>query len=559
MATTSSPNDRIDSLLPPGAVDTVPYPWLLVDHSGTIRFANKAAAAFFAGERDTFPGHPLTVLFPMLDWSEVARDAERHPKGDLHKATRTLSGAPGPDAELTIAPLRSVDQTAFGLTVRPCTTAAETVRSFLQNLIDALPCPVFYKDSDAIYLGCNDAFTRFLGKPRDQIVGKDVYGLSPKDLADVYHLRDTELFAKGPAGTQIYEARVQPADGERRDVVFYKANFTGTDGQVAGMIGAILDVTPQKQAERRLHDAIESINEGFALYSDGDRLLLHNSRFQELFSPWLDGEQLLGMPYEAILHRLVYGGAIGGIKNRGDAERWLTRRLEAHGDASPRPTVQQLSDGRWIEVREQPTAEGGIVGVLSDVTELKQQEKALRETMERVRFLAMNDPLSGLPNRVAFHERLDEVETRARREQSGIALLYIDLNGFKQINDEFGHHAGDACLRIVGRRLLAHVRESDAVARLGGDEFAVIIRAELGVIRQEADSVAERLLKALSEPAEILGSSVDLGASVGIALYPEHSRDTEELLHHADLAMYEAKSQPASCHRFFQGPRSRSA
>jgi two-component system cell cycle sensor histidine kinase/response regulator CckA len=120
----------------------------------------------------------------------------------------------------------------------------------LSVILDAIPAPVFYKDATGRYIGCNKAFEAYLGKSRDEIVGKDVYGLSPKETADVYKAADDALFAS--RGTQIYEARVRYADGTHHDVVFHKATFTDASGRLAGLVGTILDITPRKQAEDAL-------------------------------------------------------------------------------------------------------------------------------------------------------------------------------------------------------------------------------------------------------------------------------------------------------------------
>jgi len=120
-------------------------------------------------------------------------------------------------------------------------------------LIDAIPAPVFYKDAAGVYRGCNRAFEAYLGKSRDEIIGKDVYQLSPKELADVYKAADDALFAS--RGTQIYEARVRYADGTYHDVMFHKATFLDSYGELGGMIGTILDITTRKQAEKALAES----------------------------------------------------------------------------------------------------------------------------------------------------------------------------------------------------------------------------------------------------------------------------------------------------------------
>jgi diguanylate cyclase (GGDEF)-like protein/PAS domain S-box-containing protein len=159
----------------------------------------------------------------------------------------------------------------------------------------------------------------------------------------------------------------------------------------------------------------------------------------------------------------------------------------------------------------------------------------------RLQHLALHDVLTNLPNRGLFYDRLETALARARRNCVGMALLYIDLDEFKQVNDRFGHLVGDALLRQVAQRLMLCVRESDTVGRVGGDEFVVVID---GLdVPEHASLVAEKIRIALNRSFELAGHNLRISASVGIAVYPEHGRDSEELVRYADAAMYDDKAQ----------------
>ena len=162
-----------------------------------------------------------------------------------------------------------------------------------------------------------------------------------------------------------------------------------------------------------------------------------------------------------------------------------------------------------------------------------------RQLLERLRHLALHDALTRLPNRELFHDRIRRALYRSRRDNGALALLYIDLDGFKQINDGFGHAGGDALLQHAGRRILRSVRESDTVSRFGGDEFVVLLEDIESA--QWALGVADGILGALSRPFELMGRPVCISASIGIALSPEHGDDEKQLLRRADEAMYAAK------------------
>ncbi|MGM0594409.1 MAG: diguanylate cyclase domain-containing protein, partial [Pseudomonadota bacterium] len=158
-----------------------------------------------------------------------------------------------------------------------------------------------------------------------------------------------------------------------------------------------------------------------------------------------------------------------------------------------------------------------------------------------IRHLALHDSLTGLPNRRLFDERLHYTLTQSQRQRGRFALLYIDLDNLKPVNDTHGHKAGDTLLRAIATRLHNGLRKGDTVARIGGDEFIVILPGA-GTLR-EAEKMANHLLAAISTPYEHKGLTIEPNASIGIALYPESADNAEALLRAADEAMYQAKSQ----------------
>jgi len=177
-----------------------------------------------------------------------------------------------------------------------------------------------------------------------------------------------------------------------------------------------------------------------------------------------------------------------------------------------------------------------MMGVVRDISE----EKA---SVSQLKKIARHDPLTGLPNRLLLEECLTQALARARRNATRVALVFIDLNGFKQINDSYGHAVGDQVLVATAQRLQQTLRESDLVARLGGDEFVVVVEGlTLGKTpHEEAQLIGEKILQRLSQPLSLGDASHRVGASLGIALYPEHGPNIDSLIHIADQAMYAAK------------------
>jgi diguanylate cyclase (GGDEF)-like protein len=173
------------------------------------------------------------------------------------------------------------------------------------------------------------------------------------------------------------------------------------------------------------------------------------------------------------------------------------------------------------------------------VTSFNELVDKLKQTESQMRYLAHHDVLTDLPNRMAFQQNLSQSVALADRQQSSLALLFIDLDGFKAVNDTYGHDVGDQVLVQVAARLRACVRASDVVGRLGGDEFVVLLTD--GPNTEQADQVAHKVIDHIREPYAIPGAQPVLGASVGIALYPSQARNADQLLIVADTAMYVAK------------------
>lgn len=209
--------------------------------------------------------------------------------------------------------------------------------------------------------------------------------------------------------------------------------------------------------------------------------------------------------------------------------------------AANRPPVPILLSAVPVMIRRKPY----MVTTFIDISKRKVLEK-------RLEHLAYYDPLTQLPNRTLFHERFAEELADARHQREKLALLFIDLNDFKQVNDQHGHLTGDLLLQQVARRLQGVVRDSDCAARLSGDEFAVILRNPSSP--QRVAEICERIIREVGLPYQLEGAACQVGSSIGISLYPEDGTELEDLLMQADTAMYRAKGEKVGlhgCYRFY--------
>jgi diguanylate cyclase (GGDEF)-like protein/PAS domain S-box-containing protein len=402
-----------------------------------------------------------------------------------------------------------------------------------QQLIEASPIPIFFKGTDGRYLGVNKAWEDYFATPRDAFVGKTVHDLYPQDpeIADRLHAMDQALWDR--PGSQTYETTIRTPDGQTHDAIYYKATFTRADGGVAGLIGTIIDITDRKRVEenlRRFRAAMDASGDAILLIDRASmRYIDVNQTFCDLVG--YTRQEMLGMTpmdlFSADRETLErdYDALIAGSAHRASKIEGQYRHRD--GTLIPIETQRRAlrtKDG-WI-----------IVGSARDITERKQAE-------DRIRHLADHDSLTGLPNRRLFADRLSQAISIARREAGRCALLYLDLDKFKPVNDTLGHDAGDRLLQKIADTIRALVRESDTVARVGGDEFTVLLRNISS--SQNAAAVADKIVAALSAPfrLENYPQEITIGASVGIALFPDDAQDHDTLITKADAAMYVAKAR----------------
>jgi diguanylate cyclase (GGDEF)-like protein/PAS domain S-box-containing protein len=285
--------------------------------------------------------------------------------------------------------------------------------------------------------------------------------------------------------------------------------------------------------KRRLDTAISHMSQGLLLFDSSEQLIICNRRYIEMYG--LSREVVKpGCTLRDLLHHRKATGSF-----HDDVERYCDDVLRNNGSSTT--MVVDTSDGRLIQVKNEPVPGGGWLATHEDVTERVRAE-------ERIAHLAHYDALTDLPNRVSFREYVEHRLSKGRLEDR-FAILYIDVDEFKSINDSLGHHVGDELLKCIASRLRECAGPNDLVARLGGDEFA-IVKAEFGEPADLATFV-ENVQRAIRNPVTCCGHEVTTDASIGIAVAPDDGSSLEQLVKNADLAMYDAKSSGRRTFRFF--------
>lgn len=317
-------------------------------------------------------------------------------------------------------------------------------------------------------------------------------------------------------------------------VLFDVTALTAQINSIGKHICIALEAAMDQQRVRLLSSALEAAGNGVIITNSQGRIQWANPAFSKLCG--YSNEELLGQT-----PRILKSGQQSSEYYRA---LWATI---SKGENWSSETVERAKDGNLYTVSQTITP---IIndGEITHFIAIHEDISAQKMTQERIAHMAHYDALTGLPNRILFYDRLQQVLSQAKRNKGGLALLYMDLDGFKKINDTLGHHTGDLLLMEVAERLSSCVRESDTVARLGGDEFTIVLNETHK--SEDVTVVAQKIIEAISVPFDLEGEEARIGISIGIARYSEKASNEEELMKRADQAMYEAKLAGKNTYRF---------
>lgn len=357
-----------------------------------------------------------------------------------------------------------------------------------------------------------------------------------EDRANAKSAVERAAFGDAPCSFEFRQLR--PGQPQRWVRVVARV-FRGSANAEPRLIGVAQDVTERHASEARLRQAatlFDETREGLFILDGKRRLISANAAFTLMtgIEPAPDAGRELPFLGADMQPAQAHAELWGAIERKGAWQGEL-RATRQGGELFP----ARLS----LNAVRGDAAEGPqLLGILSDFTEL-------RSAQERLRHLAHFDPLTGLPNRLLMRDRLEQALSRGRRHNSHIAVLFLDLDHFKRINDTRGHAVGDLVLSEIAARIRPQLRADDTAARLGGDEFVVIL--ENFAETSHVIAVAEKLRQDLARPLSVSGQSFHVSSSIGIALFPDDGQNAEQLLQNADTAMYEAKSRGRNAYAFY--------
>lgn len=424
---------------------------------------------------------------------------------------------------------------------RDLATRLQISEQRIRRILDTTQEGFLMTGLDDVVTQVNPAFAQLLGGLPEDFVGHSIH-----DFVDAANRAILVVqSANRERGEQsIYEVELTRLDGTSVPCQFSASPIADETGVKAGAFALVSDLSSRRAHEAYVRQVVamfESTAEGVLLTDLNGRILSVNPAFTEV-TGYSEAEALGQNPrfLQSGRHDEVFYQALWAEVNatgHWQGELWNRRK---NGEIFP----------EWLTVsavRDTTGAVQSYVGVFSDISHIKRSEAELER-------LAHYDPLTGLPNRTLMHAQLNHALYHAARHKERLAVMVLDLDGFKTVNDSLGHPAGDLLLQTIAGRLQRLLRRDDMVARMGGDEFAVIAEA-IG----NPGLIAEKIIRAVAEPVELDGHSALVTASIGIAIFPDDGGDTTSLLQAADMAMYASKQAGRNTSRFHHADMTRAA
>lgn len=420
------------------------------------------------------------------------------------------------------------------------TRELEESRALLTEIADNSPAVIYSKDLEGRLIFINKEYARLFGIPREWMIGKTDYDILPGDIAEEIRANDREVIERG-APAEYEESII--SGGERRTYISMKFPLRDAAGTIYGMAGVSTDITERKRAEEALRES----KERFRTLADNIAQLA----WMADASGWIFWYNKRWFDYTGTTLEEMQGWGWRKVHHPDHVQRVVEKigRCFRTGEVWEDTFPLRGKDGqyRWflsraIPIRDEQDRILRWFGTNTDIT-----DRMLME--EEIRHMAHHDALTGLPNRRLFLDIVTIETAQARRHAKKLAILFLDLDRFKEVNDTLGHEAGDRLLKEVAERLRESVRESDTVARIGGDEFNILL-ADI-VHTEDIALIARKVVDAFRKPYTVNGHELSITTSIGISVYPDDAEEIEPLFRYADIALYHAKERGRNAYQFF--------
>jgi diguanylate cyclase (GGDEF)-like protein/PAS domain S-box-containing protein len=410
-------------------------------------------------------------------------------------------------------------------------------KTLLRGLLDNIPDYVFIKDTDSVYIACNKAVEAYFGVPESQIIGKTDFDFVDAETAKFFRQKDREMLTSGELS--INEELITHPDGQQFYLETLKTPFKDNENRILGLIGVARNITERKQVEIKLELAAKVFNharEGIMITDAAATIIEVNDTYTQITG--YNREEAIGQTPSMLQSGRhtpeFYAAMWEALLNEG---YWCGEIWNRHKSGNVYAEMITIS-----AVKDSNGKIQNYVGMFTDITHMKEHQLQLE-------YIAHYDALTQLPNRLLLTDRLQQAMVNNDRHKTMLAVVYLDLDGFKAVNDNYDHKIGDELLIAISERMKEALRQGDTLSRIGGDEFVAVL-IDLEHIKA-CEPILARLLHSAAAPILINGIELQVSASVGVTFYPLDNVDADLLIRHADQAMYIAKQEGKNRYHLF--------
>jgi len=513
--------------------------FFMLNGQGRIIWANDRAEALYGSAGSSFKGKSFLDL-RAPDCTPRFKSSDEEAGGLIYEILHHRSDGTTFPVEVSLRTTRQDDHDLTLAIVRDMSQskAYEEKEQSEALVFEQTRDGVVITDAETRIIAVNAAFTKITGYEEAEVLGQDPRILSSGRHDNKFYTELWDVISdKGYWQGEIWNRR---RDGSIICVWQTISAVYNDDGSVRNYFSVFTDITERKAQDEKLRfhsQILDMIGEAVIATDVDGRITYWNDRAEEMYG-WKE-EEVLGRNIVEVtpsmatqdLAQDIMGDLLNGA-TKWSGEFEVQRRDGTSFNALV--TTSQISDEDGNLV--------GMIGVSMDISDRKEAE-------ERLFYLAQYDSLTDLPNRNLFMDRLEQAILRARRHNNSMALMFLDLDRFKEINDTLGHLAGDMLLCKVAERLTSNLRDVDTIARLGGDEFIILLEQVRD--QREIEMVVNKILDFFAAPFSINENDVFVPPSIGITVYPDDADNARELLKAADIAMYEAKRNGGNCYEFY--------